>query len=116
MSASVTGMNLAILEDFGAIIRPMLKRQPHFCIGILLYVGIASFGIMNAIIGVIVTKTSEAAEECEKEDQAAYRKRQMAFVANISRIIYEIDEDGDGTVSPEEIEAAADNPELMHVL
>ena len=36
--------------------------------------GIASFGIMNAIIGVIVTKTSEAAMECEQEDTDAYCK------------------------------------------
>merc|ERR1719326_1108005 len=73
VTASVTGLNLAMLNDFPTVVRAMLKRQPHFCIGIMAYVGIASFGIMNAIIGVIVTKTSEAADELEKDDEARFR-------------------------------------------
>jgi len=115
-AAAVTGLNLAMLDGFGDLLRAMLRYQPLYALGISLYVGIASFGIMNAIIGVIVTKTSEAAAECEQEDTAAYRKRQMACVASISNIIYSIDTDGDGTVSPEEIKMAENNEELKEVL
>jgi len=115
-AAAMTGLNMAMLQEFGEIMRPMLKYQPVYCLGMLLYVGVASFGIMNAIIGVIVTKTSDAQSELDKENESAFRKRQMAFVASVQDIIYAIDLDGDGTVSPEEIEAASDNVELKEVL
>jgi len=115
VAAGVTGLNLAMLEDL-EIGRAILKYQPLYALGIGVYVGIASFGIMNAIIGVIVTKTSAAAEELESENAAHFRKRQMIVVKSISELIYAIDVDRDGTVSPEEIEAAEDDRELMGVL
>merc|ERR1719375_2069125 len=71
---------------------------------------------MNAIIGVIVSKTAEAAKEAEAEDLATFRARQMEFVETMKDIIYEIDADGDGTVSPEEIQAAQDNEDLIEAL
>ena len=43
---------------------------------------------MNAIIGVIVTRTSAAAAEAEAEDQLEYRTRQMEFVESIKEVIY----------------------------
>merc|ERR1719253_1698114 len=83
---------------------------------IAVYVGISCFGIMNAIIGVIVTRTSQAAREADEEDQANYRAIQMEFVDAIKDIIYEIDTSGDGTISPEEIVEAQDNPSLVEAL
>lgn len=116
VKASVTGTNLALLLDWPIIFRPILKRQPHLAVAVGMYVGVASFGIMNAIIGVIVARTSAAAKAAEEEDNLAFMKRQMAFVEDIGTIIYEIDTDGDGTVSREELEEAGDNEGLMDAL
>jgi len=116
VSASVSALNLALLDGFGDTVRAIVKYQPMYAVAILIYVAVSSFGIMNSIIGVIVTKTSEATEQLEQETEDTYRKAQMAFVNDLTTIIYEIDEDGDGTVSPEEIEAASDNKELLQCL
>jgi voltage-gated sodium channel len=116
LKASVTGLNLAMMADWGVILRPIIKRQPVFALVVGVYVGISCFGIMNAIIGVIVTRTSEAAAEAQAEDELGFRMRQMEFVESIQDIIYEIDIDGDGTVSPEEIAGAEDNEVLKEAL
>jgi len=116
LRASVTGMNLAMMMDFEKIFRPILMTQPLFALAILVYLGVSCFGIMNAIIGVIVTRTSQALAEAEAEDQLEFRNRQMEFVESIKDIIYEIDTDGDGTVSPEEIDQASDNEQLQEAL
>jgi len=116
MKASVTSMNIAMLMDFESVFRPVLREQPIFALGLLIYMGVSCFGIMNAIIGVIVTRTSQAAADAEAEDLASFRSRQIMFVESIQDIIYEIDEDGDGTVSPEEIAQASDNEDLIEAL
>lgn len=115
-SASVTGLNLALMTDWSYVFRPILKRQPFIALGIGAYVGISCFGIMNAIIGVIVTRTSKAAADAAEEDETSHRETQMLFVESIKDIIYEIDTDGGGTVSPEEIAAAQDNEQLLECL
>jgi len=114
--ASVTALNLALMTDWSSIVRPVLKRQPVLALCIIAYVVVSFFGVLNAIIGVIVTRTNQAAAEGAAEDEAEHRKHQMEFVESIKNIIYEIDTDGDGTVSPEEIAAAADNEALVEAL
>jgi len=114
--ASMTGLNLALMADWTVIIRPVLKYQPLFALGIGVYVGISCFGIMNAIIGVIVTRTAAAAKKTDAEDHLEMCQKQMAFVDNIRDIIYEIDLDGSGNISPDEIEQAANNEELLDIM
>jgi len=115
-AAAMTGLNLALMSDWTYVARPILKYQPFIFCGLGLYVGISCFGIMNAIIGVIVSRTSQAARDAELEDLAKFRERQMIFVENIRDIIYEIDMDGDGTVSPDEIVQAESNESLCDAL
>merc|ERR1719160_1085795 len=116
MKAAITSANLALLIDFGVIFRPLLKFQPVLAVAIGIYVGVSCFGIMNAIIGVIVTRTSAAAAEAEAEDRLQFQNRQMAFVESMKDIIYEIDTDGDGTVSPQEMADASEHEELLEAL
>jgi len=116
IKAAMTSLNLAMLLEFPDIVRPILKHQPWFVPIIGVYCGAASFGIMNALIGVIVTRTGKAAEMAAADSHQQFQKKQMGFVVNISNIIYSIDTDGDGTVSPEEIEMAKDNEELLEIL
>jgi len=116
VSACMTGLNLALLVDWTAVIRPVLKHQPHFALFIGVYVGAASFGIMNALIGVIVSRTSKAAEASALASHEEHQKEQMKFVSNIGKIIYEIDTDGGGTISQEEIEQAEGHEDLNNML
>merc|ERR1719421_1087015 len=71
---------------------------------------------MNAIIGVIVTRTAEASDQSKQDDLYEYRMNQMDIVENIKEIVYSIDTSGDGCVSKDEICAAEDNEELKAVL
>lgn len=116
ISACVTGLNLALLADWEDVIRPIAHKQPWFAIGLCAYVAISCFGIMNAIIGVIVTRTAEASDQSKQDDLYEYRMNQMDIVENIKEIVYSIDTSGDGCVSKEEILAAEDNEELKAVL
>jgi hypothetical protein len=104
------------LADWEDVIRPIAKKQPWFAIGLCAYVAISCFGIMNAIIGVIVTRTAEASEANKEEDLLNYRMNQMDVVENIKEIIYSIDTSGDGCVSKDEINAAGNNEELRAIL
>jgi hypothetical protein len=116
VAACMTGLNLALMTDWTYVVRPILKRQPFVAGAIMIYVGVSCFGIMNAIIGVIVTRTSAAAAEAEAEDRLQFQNRQMAFVESMKDIIYEIDTDGDGTVSPQEMADASEHEELLEAL
>jgi len=109
-------LNLAMMTDWAFVARHLWNHQPFMFLIVGLFTGIACFGIMNAIIGVIVSRTAQAAKEAEAEDLMSFRLRQMAFVENVRDVIYEIDADGDGTVSPEEIAEASDNEALLDAL
>jgi voltage-gated sodium channel len=111
-----TALNLALMVDWAYVARPIMENQPHMLAFIGIFTGISCFGVMNAIIGVIVSRTGQAAKEAEAEDLQTFRQRQMMFVDSIKDIIYDIDTDGDGTVSPEEISQAQDNEELKEAL
>jgi hypothetical protein len=104
------------MTDWYAVYRSVMEEQPLFGVLIMIYMAISCFGIMNAIIGVIVTRTASAAKDAEEMDQLAYREMQMGFVEELKDVIYEIDEDGSGTVSAEEMESLSDNEQLISTL
>jgi hypothetical protein len=57
---------------------------------------------MNAIIGVIVSRTAEAARAAEEQEIHNFREMQMEHVECLKDLIYEMDEDGSGTVSADD--------------
>jgi len=116
VAACMTGLNLALMSDWVYVIRPLVKYQPHFALCITIYVGIASFGIMNAIIGVIVARTSQASKEAEVEDHIKHQNEQMEFIAEVSQIVYELDCDGTGSISREEMKEADQDEDLREAL
>mmetsp|Transcript_25878 Transcript_25878/g.59719 ORF Transcript_25878/g.59719 Transcript_25878/m.59719 type:complete len:575 (+) Transcript_25878:170-1894(+) len=116
LSAMLTLFNLALLTEWDVISRPILNHSPWVLAILALYIGCTAFGLLNAIVGVIVTRTEEASKEMEAQEMAAYRTKQMQMVEEVSDLIYTIDRDGDGEVSEAELRHATVNKELMSCL
>merc|ERR1712039_514691 len=80
------------------------------------YTCVASFGIVNSIIGLIVTQTSEISAREQEESRQANLKAKMQEAHKIAEILWRHDEDGNGRLSYGGFEEAAEEPELLEHL
>jgi len=71
--SAITLLDIAIMAEWGSIIRPIMHSQPMLLPLFLLFLLISSFGMLNVMIGVIVDSTTES-------------KRDMVLDERISKI------------------------------
>jgi len=82
----------------------------------LMFLVTTSFGLMNALIGIIVEQTTAATARMEELDNEEKRQQQLGRVQELIDVVSKIDESNDGQISIEEMEAAKDNEDLNRIL
>jgi len=68
--ASLTLIDIAILAEWGDIVRPVMDDQIALLPFFFVFLLITSFGMLNVMIGVIVESTAEAKHDIELENRA----------------------------------------------
>lgn len=117
-NACVTGLNLALMSDadWSSVLRPVIKRQPLAAVGICAYVAISFIGILNAIIGVIVTRAGQAIRQAEADSQARLQQQKVLRAETLKDLVYNPDGNGETVATPEGIATAVMNEQLNRTL
>jgi len=117
LSASVFTMaNVAVLQDYETVIRPIYEHQGYLLVFFMLYTAGTIFCLLYAFIYVIILRTSDAERESrETAEQDAKRKR-MENVALLMDVLYGADRNGDGAISEAEAIAACKDHSLCDLL
>merc|ERR1719387_721806 len=71
---------------------------------------------MNVIIGVIVDNTMQASQNCNADEDSTAISEKLAQIDSIAKTFMEIDTDGNGEVSIEEVEKAMKEPSIASYL
>lgn len=93
-------------------LRPVIEKQPEMFLFYLGFIFIATFGVMNVIVGVIVESTMEAALAQNKEQECKLTLSKLANVERIQDACRLLDVNGDGVISLDEIHQNLSTDEL----
>lgn len=99
----LTMFNIVILAEWSEVVRPIAVKQPWLLIFFMAFVLVATFGVMNVIVGIVVDHVMTQARELERASLAAENKSKLAILRKIKEVVFSIDTDGDGEVSMEEL-------------
>merc|ERR1719409_416309 len=98
------------------IVRHVMQKQPGMVIFFVGFIAIASFGLLNIVVGVVVESTLSTSEKDEsKVKRAQERDRQRVF-DHLLEIFEAADEDGSGTLTLGEVQKAINKPEIYNKL
>lgn len=114
--AMVTLFGLILLAEWGDVARPLYEMQPFMFGMVALLFVICTLGIFNVIIGVIVERTTKAMFDARELTQDQLRLTRAMLANQLADVMFEIDADGDGVVSREELRMAGDNQHLLEIL
>jgi len=99
----VTLFNIVLLAEISPVLRPIWEMQPWALLFFVALILLVTFGILNAIIGVIVEKTISAMRQLDKLNQARHKEVQMDIVEELAQAMFELDQDGDNRLSVNEM-------------
>jgi len=105
------------LENWAdGIARHVLSKQPGMVLFFVLFLMFTTFGIMNLVVGVIVENTLSASRNNEEKIKKMQEKERTRVLQHLRDIFLIADEDGSGTLTLEEFEAALKKPDIENRL
>jgi hypothetical protein len=114
--------NVAILDTWGSYVRPFFEHQIYLVAVSLIFVVLTAFSIMNAIVGIVVEKTTAAATAMAEQEILEKKLKQHQMAEDVVAKLNEIDQNGDGTIDYDELVswesmlAENDNPQATDML
>merc|ERR1719311_1109768 len=87
-------MQILVFDDTFEIVRPVMKERITIGLLLILYMCIASFTVLNMLIGVI----------CDIVSSTTAREKEKVMRSRVEDLFEQIDEDGSGTITREEFE------------
>merc|ERR1719197_2267046 len=105
----LTLVQFLTLDSIGTIYAPMIMVEPSLVLYFVTFLLVCSIAMMNLVTAVIVQGSLEQAE-ADKEVEAAYKKQAMVkLMPTIRAAFLELDDDGSGEVTVDEVMAAPDD-------
>jgi len=98
------------------IVRHVKKQQPGMEWLFILFIIFTTFGLLNLVVGVIVENTLASAKVNETKMKKKREKDRMRILNHLREFFEQSDEDGSGTLTMEEVQAAMKDPEAMNKL
>eukprot|EP00931_Biecheleriopsis_adriatica_P023257 TRINITY_DN14729_c0_g2_i1.p1 TRINITY_DN14729_c0_g2~~TRINITY_DN14729_c0_g2_i1.p1 ORF type:complete len:358 (+),score=64.90 TRINITY_DN14729_c0_g2_i1:23-1096(+) len=99
----LTLLQFVTVDSVAAIYVPLIKQQPYLIMYFLLLIVTVSIALMNLVTAVVVEgalESGQADREIEKHD---IRQKLVKAVPHLTQIFQDMDQNGDGQVSLEEI-------------
>lgn len=112
----VTLFNMGTGLEWLEIIRPLQEKQPYLIPLFIMYLALISWGIMNAIIGVIVEGMMQVVKQSDAERKNAERKRKERLLDSLIQKAISIDWDKDGEIDRMEMLGMVNDPEFQDIL
>lgn len=99
-----------------SIARHVKKEQPGMEWLFVAFISFTTFGLLNLVVGVIVENTLASAKINETKMKKKREKDRMRILNHLREFFEQSDEDGSGTLTMEEVQAAMKDPEAMNKL
>jgi len=114
--AMLTLLNMALLDGWGDVARPMLLYQPWVLLLFIVFVLFVTLGVMNVIVGMICDSVLSKAQDMMTSDQVKVRNGKLYLLERLHGLLETIDSNEDGKVDAEEIEMALEDPEVLKLI
>lgn len=111
----LTLFNICLIDSWGAIIWPQMLYNPWMVIPLVVFMSVTCFGLMNALIGVIVERTTAAQQNMSSMQEEAVREMKMYMVAQLLEAIDDSDEDRSGTINLQEFRQVQRKPHAAEI-
>eukprot|EP00435_Cladocopium_sp_Y103_P069510 s522_g33.t1 len=111
----LTLFNICLIDSWGAIIWPQMLYNPWMVIPLVVFMSVTCFGLMNALIGVIVERTTAAQQNMSTLQEEAVREMKMYMVAQLLEAIDDSDEDRSGTINLQEFRQVQRKPHAAQI-
>lgn len=104
--AMITLFNLVLVDEWAYVLRPIIEVQPVVAIPLFLLLFMATFGIFNVIIGVIVERTTLAMQRQRDDQIEAERRACFQTLSDLTDIACQIDKNANGEITLDEMAQA----------
>jgi len=111
----LTLFNICLIDSWSAIIWPQMLYNPWMVIPLVVFMCVTCFGLMNALIGVIVERTTAAQQNMSSMQEEAIREMKMYMVAKLLEAIDDSDEDSSGTINLQEFRQVQRKPHAADI-
>lgn len=110
----VTLFGVCLLAEWSTVVRPVFENQPWVTPFFFIFVILTSCGVLNVIIGVIVERTNDAAQELREREAELARQARMELIKTIGQQMSRLDDEE--SISKQEMEKYSDEPEMQQML
>jgi len=115
-STMLTLFNIAVLDEWGTIVRPVAQVQPHVALFFMLYLGVNTLGVLNLVIGVMSERTLSTAMELKEQEHLKLKRTKMKEIIRMADDIFTDSTEKDG-LSVEALDVAAEeHPGLLDTI
>jgi len=105
----LTLIQFVTLDSIGAIYVPLIHKSPYMMAPyFIIFILVVSVAMMNLVTAVIVEGAIQQAREDKEVQNAHEAKRIQALIPKLKEVFLELDEDGSGTLSLDEVENAGE--------
>lgn len=94
------------LEGWQDVARPLVTKQPMLFFFIAIFIMVFTFGMLNMIIGLMVSKTLDESKMIQEIDAKEAKRLVAQELLNLKTVFTEGDQDGNGSLTYEEFERA----------
>lgn len=113
----LTFFQICVMDEWSEnIVRHVKFNQPGMEWMFVVFVCFTTFGILNIVVGVVVENTLQMAKQSDVKIKKKKEKDRMRILNHLREFFESSDEDGSGTLTPDEVKAAMDNPDNMKKL
>lgn len=99
----MTLYNMATLSEWSEIVRPIALKQPFFVPLFFAFGVLVAFGVMNVMIGLIVDDVITESKKMDDDLAEEELRQKMVTLEKVQEILWNLDTDGDGVISTEEL-------------
>ena len=100
-------------DAINSVIRPLLSAQPAWIVLFICLTFLVRFGILNMVLGVIVSNVFAVANDHSEAVEAKRRSDELKLINSLRKFFTEIDSDNSGSISRDELRAAFSNAEIF---
>lgn len=111
----LTLFNICLIDNWAAIIWPQMLYNPWMVLPLIIFMSVTCFGLMNALIGVIVERTTAAQQNMSSLQEENIRETKMLMVAQLLEAIDASDEDKSGTINLQEFREVQRKPHAAEI-
>ena len=101
--SAATLLQMMTLDNWSTVARPIGDVHPHAWIFFVLWIGIASIGLLNLLTAVFIDALHDKTREAKERAVELKKQKKMMALQHISELFHEYDKDRSGALDKVEV-------------